>query len=179
MKQLRLRHHKGNGSKLGNSCEVSADSFLHRTSVVRDWAEVYSSFIGPNCTIADCARVACGAHLVGVTMKDHAAVIGPAIIGNVTLHSRMRISAGYWRRAPRYFEVTDPVRHITTGITEGSNKNAMIGCELKTLDEWLRKGPRIGFQLGWPAWGVGQLIALFEEWRDNPISAAQPGPIVP
>lgn len=182
MKQQRLRHRNGNGSKYGNSCEVSPDSFLHSSSVVREWAEIYSSTIGPGCLIEGCARVACSAYLIGVHMKDHAAVIGPATFEadtRIVLHSRMRISNGHWRRAPRYFEVTDPTRKVSTGITEGANLDAMIGCELKTLDEWLKKGPRIGYQLGWPAWGVGQLIALFEEWRSRPISSLETGPIVP
>ena len=140
------RHQRGSG-KIYNEAFVSQDSFIDRDSlVVGEKSNVTASRLWRS-TVSDC--VTHRAFISDVTI--HGGVIdGPATLqGPWELIGPFYIRSGIWTRAPCNKILTHECG-ISVGVTESISGRAFIGCEERSISEWLRLGLRVGRWLGWP-----------------------------
>lgn len=91
------------------------------------------------------------------------------LYGEWGLSGNARIHEGVWRRAPRFHRVKGVSacadHEVDCGITECVNGKALIACECKPIDEWLRIGPVVGRGLGWSEEQIKEAAKFLESLK--------------
>lgn len=171
-----LRHKNGGGKIFGNDAEVSADTFLDRSSIIRGDSNVYHSHIEESeiidsiivgATVRDSvlnySRTWDSPVIESVSLKE-VAVFGNAILrGPWSLDGPVRIHAGVWTAPPRW----DIIEGMKVSISECTEGRFHLGCWCLPYETWARPQyrQRIGARAAWSDMQIAQAFKRFTEWN--------------
>ena len=168
-----LRHPNGRG-RLYDDSDVSKGSYLSIDSIAAGNCVIRGGRVHGRSLITDRALVT-GGDISNVIVKDYGQIYdnpileGPLVVagsarvygdahlhGSMVLDGKMRVNTGYWTRAPRYVDLG------FESVTE-SKLGAMVGCRDRSVDYWLRHGPKLALRWGMTKEQVKQLIEAVRE----------------
>lgn len=176
MRQIWLRHHRGNGKKYGNDTEVSADSFLDRRSTTGDNTEIYgskiiSSLIQDDALIINStvrhSTISGQSRLYNATVEEvdleNVRVFNARLIGPWSLDDHVRFDRGTWTQPPRFHVIEDPLIRVV--ISECAGDLMHCGCYCFPFDFWRSRGYAYGKVAGWSPGLVDEALAKMTDWR--------------
>lgn len=96
-----------------------------------------------------------------------ASVYGDAgIIGRsestVALDGFYRVGTGKWKDPPGFHRLEE----LEISLTESTDGHAYIACRRKTIDDWLKLGPRMGRHHGWTEEEIDQARQVLLLWKE-------------
>lgn len=111
------------------------------------------------------------ARLFGHASAEYTAIRDAYIHGDATLIGEpelmlaldglYRIGTGRWKQPPRFHKLEDL---DIVALTESVDGFAYIGCERKTISQWIRQGNVLGKKFGWKQETVDRAKEIFREW---------------
>jgi len=183
VEQIWLRHHRGNGRKYGNDCEISSDTLLDRHSTVGDSTEAYgskiiSSLIQDDALIINStvrhSTIAGQSRLYNATVEEvdleNVRVFNAKLIGPWSLNEHVRFDRGTWTQPPRYHVIEDSLIRVI--ISECVSDLMHVGCYCRPWETWRARGRAYGKVAGWSPGLIDEALVKMAEWRQGSGNAA-------
>lgn len=153
----------------GNAMVLGA---LVADSQVTDNARV----IGKKTTSVNHSTIGGKARIFGEADIFHATILDASIYGDAFLEGQkeklyfqgqFRIGTGKWiDRLPRIYRFSG----MEISLTESTDGYAYIGCWRMKMEEWIKKGNKLGKKHGWKPESVEIATLIFKEWMQSPIT---------